>query len=320
MIKSPLPKIQAVLAKNNELKLDAQRAFVSYIKFVYLMKNKKVFKVHELNLDSYAASLGLFVTPRVRFLKGKKIIREVKPKKESSEEEKSESESESEAEEEELNQSAKTKPEPESTLRPELATEKFGSDEESDDDDILKLKRRNHELTREPTPPIDEPEEPANKKRKTVSKIALAKRMVKKKIKANKKVVYDEGGDIVYNVNDKTSKEAQEYENENESGINFEKARAVLRAEDRHDKELFRERVKKKHKDRKRKLRGETQDEEENKEDEEVKDDFGTDSGSDNEPDLSWLPDPDKIYGKENNNSEDDSENSETSDGSEDDT
>lgn len=65
---SPRAKIEAFLAQNPELKASAQRAFVSYIKSVFLMKNKKVFNVMALNFDAFAKSLGLVVTPRVRFL------------------------------------------------------------------------------------------------------------------------------------------------------------------------------------------------------------------------------------------------------------
>merc|ERR1712115_680619 len=58
----------ALLASDKVLKESAQRAFNSYIKSVYLMKNKKVFNVNKINLDKFAESLGLATTPRVRFL------------------------------------------------------------------------------------------------------------------------------------------------------------------------------------------------------------------------------------------------------------
>lgn len=32
------------------------------------MKDKEVFDVHKLNIDAYARSLGLAITPRIRFL------------------------------------------------------------------------------------------------------------------------------------------------------------------------------------------------------------------------------------------------------------
>uniref|UniRef100_A0A8C0G3D4 ATP-dependent RNA helicase n=1 Tax=Chelonoidis abingdonii TaxID=106734 RepID=A0A8C0G3D4_CHEAB len=61
-------KMQAFLAQDKELKERAQRCFVSYLRSVYLMKNKEVFDVFKLPLAEYAHSLGLAVEPRVRFL------------------------------------------------------------------------------------------------------------------------------------------------------------------------------------------------------------------------------------------------------------
>uniref|UniRef100_A0A3F2YX44 ATP-dependent RNA helicase n=1 Tax=Anopheles farauti TaxID=69004 RepID=A0A3F2YX44_9DIPT len=65
---SPLVKIQSFLAQSPELKECAKRAFVAYIKSVALMKNREIFQLRELKLDEYAKSLGLSITPRVRFL------------------------------------------------------------------------------------------------------------------------------------------------------------------------------------------------------------------------------------------------------------
>merc|ERR1711915_570673 len=67
-------KMSAFLASDRNLKESAQRAFVSYIKSVHLMKNKNIFNVRSLDLNKFAESLGLATTPRVRFLErqGKK--------------------------------------------------------------------------------------------------------------------------------------------------------------------------------------------------------------------------------------------------------
>ncbi|XP_044525075.1 probable ATP-dependent RNA helicase DDX10 [Gracilinanus agilis] len=61
-------KLEAFLAQDQDLKERAQRCFVSYLRSVYLMKNKEVFDVNKLLLPEYALSLGLAVAPRVRFL------------------------------------------------------------------------------------------------------------------------------------------------------------------------------------------------------------------------------------------------------------
>ena len=55
---SPAVKMEGYVAQSTELKESAQRAFVSYIKSVSMMKNKKIFNVESLNFDEYAKSLG----------------------------------------------------------------------------------------------------------------------------------------------------------------------------------------------------------------------------------------------------------------------
>ncbi|KAG9467095.1 hypothetical protein GDO78_015631, partial [Eleutherodactylus coqui] len=61
-------RLEAFLAQEQEMKECAQRCFVSYLRSVYLMKDKEVFDVFRLPLAQYAGSLGLAVAPRVRFL------------------------------------------------------------------------------------------------------------------------------------------------------------------------------------------------------------------------------------------------------------
>lgn len=106
---------------------------------------------------------------------------------------------------------------------------------------------------------------------------------------------------------------ARQYEDEVESGINIELAKQILREEDQFDKQRFREKIREKHKGEKRKLKAKKmEDDEENDEEEEDasllnKADVGNDDVSEDEssesegPDVSWLPDPDKIYGKQQN-------------------
>ncbi|XP_062910210.1 probable ATP-dependent RNA helicase DDX10 [Mobula hypostoma] len=70
-------KLEAFLAQEQELKERAQRCFVSYVRSVYLMKNKDVFDVFTLSLKEYAFSLGLAVPPRIRFLQKAQKEREM---------------------------------------------------------------------------------------------------------------------------------------------------------------------------------------------------------------------------------------------------
>lgn len=91
---------------------------------------------------------------------------------------------------------------------------------------------------------------------------------------------------------------ARQYENEVDSGINIEMAKQILREEDQFDKQRFREKIKERHREEKRKLKA-AKKAETNDADEDAGDDHGSESEADESPDLSWLPDPDKIYGKQ---------------------
>ena len=108
-------KIEANLASDSELKASAQRAFVAYVKSTFLLKNKDVFKVAELNTDRFANSLGLIVPPRLRFLQkqGKK--------------------------------SASTSAVDSSEKKGQKFSSHDSSDEDSEDE-ILTVKRKNHEI------------------------------------------------------------------------------------------------------------------------------------------------------------------------------
>ncbi|KAG8080358.1 hypothetical protein GUJ93_ZPchr0007g3904 [Zizania palustris] len=69
--------IAAVLVKFPNLQQLGKRAFVTYLKSVYLQSDKEVFDLSRFNMEnfaSYAASLGLPVTPKIRFVRHKKNV------------------------------------------------------------------------------------------------------------------------------------------------------------------------------------------------------------------------------------------------------
>lgn len=51
----------------------AQRACVSYLKCVHLMKDKSVFKLKDIDADKLAESLGLANTPKLDFGQGDEV-------------------------------------------------------------------------------------------------------------------------------------------------------------------------------------------------------------------------------------------------------
>ena len=276
----------AFLAGDKNLKESAQRAFVSYIKSVVLMKNKKIFDVASIELDKFAESLGLAATPRVRFLQRqtKKTVKAPGDKEDEVE-------------------AAKVSERKMSFVSQE--------DESEGEDEMFSVKRADHEI--EDDQNKDEDEDPTlglRKDGRVITKAHMAKKLLKKKI-GNTKTVFDDEGDVIADSSkQKLSKEGQDYEAEtNENlggGINIEKAKEVLKAEDKFDKVSERARIKEKKREEKRKLKEENRRLRAEKKSGEGEDDEEV-SGEETEPDLSWLPDPDKIYG-EKVKSESDSE------------
>lgn len=292
--------MESFLAQKKELKDTAQRAFVAYIKSVVLMKNKEIFKVDDLNVDAYARSLGLVVTPRVRFLD--RMKKRQKPKTNPSK----------------LNSIENNK----SIENPSTTFTAINSDEsDGDEDDFVTIKRRDHEIeVPEDDTPLEQPES-RKKLSKTTSKASVAKKIIKKKIVANTKIAFDEEGEAVRDATKvlqselgKTYGDDDGEEDREGGGINIEKAKRLMQEEDKFDKKRFKELVKARRKERKKKLKDKSKREEESEGEDggQEQDDFGSDEEG-SEPDLSWLPDPDKIYGKkkidsDENDSRDDDE------------
>lgn len=281
---TPRAKMEAFLAANQELKESAQRAFVAYIKSVVLMKNKKIFNVEKLDTDAFARSLGLVAVPRVRFLARLQKHREKNRSKQLSANGKNDNESEtseSDADDDNGNEMQPGKATKEENLN--FNVESSDDDDDDDDTGFLTIKRKDHEIQIDQLPDIPPIEEVKSKtKPKTVTKAALAKRIVKKKIQSNKKVQYDDDGSVIVDTAKELQSElAKEYDNADEGGIDIQKAKNLLREEDKFDKVRFRQMVKARHKEEKRKIQSGKS---------EQIDDFGSDEESDG-PDLSWLPD-----------------------------
>ncbi|KAL6244169.1 ATP-dependent RNA helicase dbp4 [Rhinocladiella similis] len=63
-------QMQNMCFKDPELKYLGQKAFVSYARSVHIQKDKETFNLKKLDLEGFAASLGLPGAPRVKFVKG----------------------------------------------------------------------------------------------------------------------------------------------------------------------------------------------------------------------------------------------------------
>lgn len=182
-------KLEAMLARDVELKQMAQRAFVTYVKSVFLMKDKSIFDVNSIELNALARSLGLAVAPRVRFLQKRLKTVETTSSVRS------------------VNSKEVTAP---STSAPEnkwrrndletafnFHAEEDEEEEENSgsDKDIFKLKRKDHALPEEESgDELGEGEK--KKKNKILTKEKVAKRILAKNLKANKIVNFDDEGNV----------------------------------------------------------------------------------------------------------------------------
>ena len=278
-------KISALLAGDRNLKETAQRAFNSYVKSVFLMKNKQMFDVKSIDMDKFAESLGLAAAPRVRFLERMEKKNNVKKF---------------------------TEEEPKVAEKKEVV--KFNDDNDNSEDEMFSVKRVDHQIDAVLSNKEIAGDDSCSKKDdKVITKAQAAKKLLKKKI-GNTKIVFDEEGDVVLDAaKQKQSKEGQEYEDDDEErlggGINIDQAKEILKAEDKFDKAAERARIREKHKEDKRKLKEEKarRKASEKKDGSDEEDDESDDEEEGSEPDLSWLPDPDKIY-KEQKDEEDNSD------------
>jgi ATP-dependent RNA helicase DDX10/DBP4 len=59
--------LRSLCASDTELKYLAQKYFVSYVRSVFLQKNKSVFQVDELPATKFAEALGLPTAPKIKF-------------------------------------------------------------------------------------------------------------------------------------------------------------------------------------------------------------------------------------------------------------
>ncbi|XP_008827938.1 probable ATP-dependent RNA helicase DDX10 [Nannospalax galili] len=359
-------KLESFLAQDQDLKERAQRCFVSYIRSVYLMKDKEVFDVSKLPLTEYALSLGLAVAPRVRFLQKiekqstKDLLRSqvtevIEPRAPSltndeveefrayfsekmsilqkngkrlegteyrltsgdGEEEQEEEEEDKEEMEEKLRKAGgphtKSVSNTEETQKvkevPVQFLDRDDDEEDGPDTDFLTVKRRNvFGLDLKENQALQKKEPSKSSVKKKLTKVAEAKKVMKRKFKVNKKITFTDEGELVQQWPQIQQSLIKDVEEEDDTGgINLHKAKERLREEDRFDKEEYRKKIKAKH--RERRLREREARREANtrqakvKEEEEAFLDWSDEDDDGFDP--STLPDPDKYRSSEESESED---------------
>ncbi|XP_030896185.1 probable ATP-dependent RNA helicase DDX10 [Leptonychotes weddellii] len=303
-------KLESFLAQDQDLKERAQRCFVSYIRSVYLMKDKEIFDVSKLPIPEYALSLGLAVAPRVRFLQkmqkqptkelvvsqDNKVIEPRAPSLTNDEVEEfrayfnekmsilqkggkrpegteytlangisDEEEEEKEDEEEMEEKLAKTKePQPPSVPSTGESKEAPGQfldrDEEEEDGhnaDFFTVKRHNvFGLDLQDNKAVQKKEPSKSSVKKKVTKVAEAKKVMKRNFKVNKKITFTDEGELVQQWPQMQKSVLKDTDDEDGAGgINLDRAKERLQEEDRFDKEEYRKKIKAKHREKRLKER-----------------------------------------------------------------
>lgn len=306
-------KLESFLAQEKEMKERAQRCFVSYLRSVYLMKNKDVFDVFKLHLHQYALSLGLAVAPRVRFLNKAQAQRDERSDPGQDQQPDKEEKLRSFTKQlkgnlPEVNPNSESEEESEKELdksKQVLVGLEEGIDDEEDDDlrdlDLLTVKRKDvFNLTQDDE---DQPEHHSQKKPNKETKFKEAKKVLKRNFQVNTKVSFNEQGEAVHLWPPVQRAVTADDRGDETSGIDVEKAKERLRQEDQEfDKEEYRRKVREKHRKRRLKAKearrgaSKKQSDKSDEEDEVV---AYLAKHSEDEFDPSDLPDPDKRSSSE---------------------
>jgi ATP-dependent RNA helicase DDX10/DBP4 len=77
--------LQKLNAENRDVKHLAEKACISYIKSIYLMRDKEVFRFPELNCEKLAYSLGLANAPQIGYIQKNQVKNGQREKREEDE-------------------------------------------------------------------------------------------------------------------------------------------------------------------------------------------------------------------------------------------
>lgn len=255
-------KVTSVVAADKDIKALGQKAFMSYVRSVYLQPNRDVFDASKLPLDEFALSYGLPGAPRMPFLskikedqeamreelRGKKNVnRKLQMLKD-----KIKAEKERKRLEKQLTSLKKEK-------KDAAAAEKQGEDSESEsEDDALMVVKRRHNWDKDDAEDEDEEEVidlDASRKKKKAKKIRVDNEV------SYNRVVFDEDGNSM-KVLEKMA--AQRIDVDTEFADVEAKSRqfqasvaARLKEKDAEDRRLEKERVRAKHHKKRMKEKGE---------------------------------------------------------------
>ncbi|SCU97925.1 LAMI_0F12134g1_1 [Lachancea mirantina] len=177
--KSIKPQLQSLLFKDPELKYLGQRAFISYVRSIYIQKDQQVFKFEELPTEEFASSLGLPGAPRIKF-KGRKAAEASKELKNTSRQLLSLSNANSDGEVIKKNKEVRTKIDKmfdrknQTVLSAHYLNITKDQAEEDEEDDFINIKRADHALAEADLPELIAPGSRRAQKKALSKKASLA--------------------------------------------------------------------------------------------------------------------------------------------------
>ncbi|CAL9729727.1 ATP-dependent RNA helicase Hca4p [Monosporozyma unispora] len=191
--KSIKPQLQSLLFKDPELKYLAQKAFISYIRSIYIQKDKEVFKFGELPTEEFANSLGLPGAPKIK-IKGMKAIERAKTLKNTPRSLLSLANTNDDGEVEKKDKNVRTKIDRmferknQTVLSEHYLNITKSNANEDEEDDFMQVKRANHTLNEDDLPELSIPTSMRAQKRALSKKASIS-------TKGNAtKLVYDDEG------------------------------------------------------------------------------------------------------------------------------
>ncbi|ODV83138.1 hypothetical protein CANARDRAFT_30229, partial [[Candida] arabinofermentans NRRL YB-2248] len=225
-------QLQSLCFKSPELKYLGQKAFISYFKSIYIQKDKEVFDVTKLPLDEFAKSLGLPGAPKIKLLEKAQTgnqkqftdeeMLKLKEKKNASRQLLSLSKTDENGELTSDDKKIRTKYDKmferknQSVLSDHyLKMTKTADGDESEEDDFMAVKRKDHDLKDDEIPHLD-----MINTSKRATKKALSKKLTAKSGSLGNKLVFDDDG-VAHPA----------YELENEDGFHKEGPASKLKEE-----------------------------------------------------------------------------------------
>ncbi|KAH7052820.1 P-loop containing nucleoside triphosphate hydrolase protein [Linnemannia elongata] len=315
--KEPIQKqMQRLCFNDPEIKYLGQKAFISYMRSVYLQKDKTVFDVNALPAEEFAASLGLPGAPKIKFVEKSKAKNAVRGSQKKSSDDEDESADEQEEEEEERSK-VKSKIEKmfnrknQSVLADhytklvdhdndnKAAKARTGGDD-NDDDDIFTIKRADHDLGGDEIP--EDTVLPTSKRQQRMSKLEKTKNQGQ-----GNKLLFDEDGQAheLYELEDEASFHAKGDALSQQKEF-LEKEKKVMDRADVVDKSTAKEKLREKKAKRKQREREDMMDED-SEDDGEMVVTLGNPDDSDDQGD-DYSMDEDNYSGDDNSDNEDDDE------------